>query len=107
MVAEDVGHQLLVFGNAPLIQGLRVYRGIEGFRKGHIYSSLFKDLPSHRQSTIGRRYATIEGDHHAYLDELLRRDANIQGIADLRPDLRCGELDGGRRQGGHDTVLEI
>jgi hypothetical protein len=39
MVAEDVRYQLLVFGNAPLV----------------------KDLPGHRQRTIGRRDAPVEG----------------------------------------------
>src|SRR5215831_17080950 len=107
MVAEDIGHQLLMFGNAPRIQGVRRYSGIEGFWQGHMQSPLFKDLPSHSQSIIGSRYATVEGDHHADLDDLFRRDANIQGIAYLRADLWCHELDGSDGQGGHDTIPEF
>src|SRR4029453_19559460 len=107
MVAEDIGHQLLMFGNAPLIQSVRRYSGIEGFWKGHLHSPLFKNLLCHSQSTIGSRNATVEGDHHADLDDLLRRDTNIQGVADLRSHLRCSELDGSDGQCGHNTILEI
>src|SRR4029453_2406473 len=107
MVAEDIGHQLLMFGNAPLIQGVRRLSRIEGFWQGHLHAPLFKDLLRHSQSTIGSRNATVKGDHHTDFDDLLRRDANIQGIAYLRSDLRCHELDGSNSQCSHNTVLEI
>src|SRR5207237_7430346 len=103
----DIGHQLLMFGNAPLIQSVRRYSGIEGFWQGHLHAQFFKDLSSHSQSVIGRRNATVESDHHADLDDLFRRDTNVQGIADLRADLRCSELDGSNGQGGHDTILDL
>jgi hypothetical protein len=96
-----------MFGNTPLIQHFWRYRGIERFRQRHIQAALFKDFPGHGQGIIGRRYATVQGEHHADLDDLLWRDANIQGITDMGPDLRGGELEGGGGQGGHSTISDI
>src|SRR4029450_8062791 len=106
MVAEHVGDQLPVFRDSPLVQVLGLERGIEGFGQGNVHTSLFKDLLGHRQGIIGSRYATVEGDHHEYLDDLLRRETHIQSIAYVRSDLR-GELDGGDRQGRERTLPEL
>src|SRR5437763_1393423 len=62
--------------------------------------------PARRARSITRRYATVEGDHHEDLDDLLRRDTHIQSIAYMRLDLR-GELDGGDRQGRDGPIPEL
>ena len=71
-----------------------------------MHTPLFEDLLGHGQGIIGSRYPPVEGDHHEYLDDLLRRDAHIQSIAYMRSDLR-GELDGGDRQGGDGPIPEL